>query len=150
MVRGVFSRRIVGWAMSNYPYAELMLREVDMALLQRRADGAIDGNAGECYDARDARIVLRGTQSGTARSRTLRHLRIGPAPHPLVTGKQVQPAGPTARVTLEFEQFRAQEQTSSRCGLSIDRQRHRRPRRPPARAWTPSASLHVGEITLGL
>ncbi|MEM5440420.1 DDE-type integrase/transposase/recombinase [Paraburkholderia diazotrophica] len=36
----VFSRRIVGWAMSNDLYTELMLRALDMTLLQRRPEGA--------------------------------------------------------------------------------------------------------------
>jgi transposase InsO family protein len=40
-VLDVFSRRIVGWAMSNHMYTELMLRALDMALLQRRPDGVI-------------------------------------------------------------------------------------------------------------
>lgn len=41
VVLDVFSRRIVGWAMSNHLYTELMLRALDMALLQRRPDGVI-------------------------------------------------------------------------------------------------------------
>ncbi len=41
VVLDVFSRRIVGWAMSNHLYTELMLRALDMALLQRRHDGVI-------------------------------------------------------------------------------------------------------------
>jgi hypothetical protein len=41
VVLNVFSRRIVGWAMSNHLYTELMLRALNMALLQRRAEGAI-------------------------------------------------------------------------------------------------------------
>lgn len=41
MVLDVFSRRIVGWAMSNNLYTELMLRALDMALQQRRHEGVI-------------------------------------------------------------------------------------------------------------
>ncbi|MBN3785532.1 IS3 family transposase [Burkholderia sp. Ac-20353] len=41
VVLDVFSRRIVGWAMSNHLYTELMLRALDMALAQRHADGVI-------------------------------------------------------------------------------------------------------------
>jgi len=41
VVLDVFSRRIVGWAMSNHLYTELMLRALDMALLQRHPDGVI-------------------------------------------------------------------------------------------------------------
>jgi transposase InsO family protein len=41
VVLDVFSRRIVGWAMSNHLYTELMLRALDMALLQRRHEGVI-------------------------------------------------------------------------------------------------------------
>ena len=41
VVLDVFSRRIVGWAMSSHLYTELMLRALDMALSQRRPDGVI-------------------------------------------------------------------------------------------------------------
>jgi len=41
VVLDVFSRRIVGWAMSDHLYTELMLRALDMALVQRRPDGVI-------------------------------------------------------------------------------------------------------------
>ncbi|WP_175233259.1 DDE-type integrase/transposase/recombinase, partial [Paraburkholderia humisilvae] len=37
----VVSRHIVGWAMSNHLYTELMLCSLDMALQQRRYDGVI-------------------------------------------------------------------------------------------------------------
>jgi hypothetical protein len=39
VVLDVFSRRIVGWAMSSHLYTELMLRALDMALQQRRTKG---------------------------------------------------------------------------------------------------------------
>jgi transposase InsO family protein len=41
VVLDVFSRRIVGWAMSNHLYTELMLRALDMALAQRRPEHVI-------------------------------------------------------------------------------------------------------------
>jgi transposase InsO family protein len=41
VVLDVFSRRIVGWAMSSHLYTELMLRALDMALSQRHPDGVI-------------------------------------------------------------------------------------------------------------
>jgi putative transposase len=41
VVLDVFSRRIVGRAMSNHLYTELMLRALDMALQQRRHEGVI-------------------------------------------------------------------------------------------------------------
>jgi len=41
VVLDVFSRRIVGWAMSDHLYTELMLRALDMALAQRRPAGVI-------------------------------------------------------------------------------------------------------------
>jgi transposase InsO family protein len=41
VVLDVFSRRVVGWAMSNHLYTELMLRALDMALNQRRHEGVI-------------------------------------------------------------------------------------------------------------
>ena len=40
VVLDVFSRRVVGWAMSNHLYTELMLRALDMALQQRRHEGS--------------------------------------------------------------------------------------------------------------
>jgi transposase InsO family protein len=41
VVLDVFSRRIVGWAMSSHLYTELMLRALDMALQQRHHKGVI-------------------------------------------------------------------------------------------------------------
>ena len=41
VVLDVFSRRVVGWAMSNHLYTELMLRALDMALQQRCHEGVI-------------------------------------------------------------------------------------------------------------
>jgi transposase InsO family protein len=41
VVLDVFSRRIVGRAMSNHLYTELMLRALDMVLQQRRHEGVI-------------------------------------------------------------------------------------------------------------
>jgi transposase InsO family protein len=47
VVLDVFSRRIVGWAMSSHLYTELMLRALDMALLQRSHEGVILHSASE-------------------------------------------------------------------------------------------------------
>ena len=41
VVLDVFSRRIVGWAMSEHLYTQLMLRALDMALVQRRPDDVV-------------------------------------------------------------------------------------------------------------
>ena len=41
LVLDVFSRRIIGLAMSNHLYTELMLRALNMALQQRHHDGVI-------------------------------------------------------------------------------------------------------------
>ena len=41
VVLDVFSRRIVGWAMSGHLYTELMLQALDMALAQRHPDAVI-------------------------------------------------------------------------------------------------------------
>ncbi|WP_221312010.1 DDE-type integrase/transposase/recombinase [Paraburkholderia sp. MM5384-R2] len=38
VVLDMFSRRVMGWAMSNHWYTELMLGSLDMALLQRCSD----------------------------------------------------------------------------------------------------------------
>ncbi len=41
VVLDVFSRRIVGWAMKTYLRTELVLKDLDMALVQRRPAGVI-------------------------------------------------------------------------------------------------------------
>jgi putative transposase len=41
VVLDAFSRKIVGWAMETYLRTELVLKALDMALGQRRADGVI-------------------------------------------------------------------------------------------------------------
>jgi transposase InsO family protein len=97
VVLDVFSRRIVGWAMSSHLYTELMLRALDMALLQRHHEGVIlhsdqgcqvhvycirttlprsrratvDGDGRRRVRQRDVRIVLRHARSGAATARTL-------------------------------------------------------------------------------
>jgi transposase InsO family protein len=48
VVLDVFSRRIVGWAMSSHLYTELMLRALNMALAQRRPDGVINHSDQGC------------------------------------------------------------------------------------------------------
>ncbi|MBC8733291.1 DDE-type integrase/transposase/recombinase [Paraburkholderia sp. UCT2] len=54
VVLDVFSRRIVGWAMSDHLYTELMLRALDMALVQRRPDGVIHHSDQGCQPLPDA------------------------------------------------------------------------------------------------
>ena len=83
VVLDVFSRRIVGWAMSNHLYTELMLRALDMALQQRRHEGVIlhsdrgpsirpsplgDAAAKPAYNPPWARPVMRMTMRCANRS----------------------------------------------------------------------------------
>jgi putative transposase len=98
VVLDVFSRRIVGWAMSTHLYTELMLRALDMALAQRRPDGVIhhsihvyclrsalsrsgctpfDGLGRRLFRQRHVRKLLRHSRMRTARPFALPHPRAG-------------------------------------------------------------------------
>jgi putative transposase len=58
VVLDVFSLRIVGWAMSSHLYTELMLRALDMALDQRRAEGVIHRSDQGCQGSSRAIVVM--------------------------------------------------------------------------------------------
>ncbi|ALL64273.1 integrase catalytic region [Paraburkholderia caribensis MBA4] len=174
VVLDVFSRRIVGWAMSSHLYTELMLRALDMALLQRRPDGVIHhsdqgcqytsiafgrrcreagvqpsmGTAGDCYDN-----AMCESFFGTLEAELLDREHFG-------THEQARRrifwyleswynlrrlhSSLRYRSPLEFEQLHAQTPTSSQRGLPTDGQRHGRERRPAARRWTTRSSTLNG------
>ncbi|CAJ0780347.1 hypothetical protein R8510_04732 [Ralstonia chuxiongensis] len=99
----VFSRRIVGWAVDTHLYTALMLRALDMALLQRRPEDVIhhsdrgcpvhlarlrptlsrirrtplDGLGWRRVRQRDLRKLLHYARIGAARTRALLHARTG-------------------------------------------------------------------------
>ncbi|WP_425199400.1 IS3 family transposase [Paraburkholderia tuberum] len=116
VVLDVFSRRIVGWAMSSHLYTELMLRALDMALLQRRHEGIILHSDQGCQYTSIA-FGRRCREAGWYNVRRL-HSSIG----------YCSP--------LEFENINVKRQTVSPCGLPTGGQRHGRERRPAARPWT--------------
>jgi transposase InsO family protein len=64
VVLDVFSRRIVGWAMSSHLRTELMLQALDMALAQRRACGVIHHSASKV--ANTPRLHLDGAAATPA------------------------------------------------------------------------------------
>ncbi|WP_082854997.1 IS3 family transposase [Paraburkholderia phytofirmans] len=63
VVLDVFSRRIVGWAMSNHLYTELMLRALDMALSQRRPVGVIHHSDQGCQGEFNRTPLPRGRRA---------------------------------------------------------------------------------------
>ena len=77
VVLDVFSRRIVGWAMSNHLYTELMLRALDMALAQRRPVGVIHHS--------DRGVNIRRLLSGAAAARQACSRRWAPRATPMTT-----------------------------------------------------------------
>src|ERR1700756_3887677 len=166
VVLDVFSRRIIGWTMSNHLYTELMLRALDMALQQRRHEGVIlhsdqgcqytsiafgrrcreggvqpsMGTAGDAYDNAMCESFF-GTLEAELLSR-----------EPFATHDQarrrlfsfLESWYNVRRLhssigycsPLEFENLHAQDQLSSQRGLPTGGQRHGRDRRPAARPWT--------------
>ncbi len=166
VVLDVFSRRIVGWAMSSHLYTELMLRALDMALLQRRHEGVIlhsdqgcqytsiafgrrcreagvqpsMGTAGDAYDN-----AMCESFFGTLEAELL--LREHFATHEQARQRifwflegwyNVRRLHSSIgyRSPLEFENLNVKRQTVSPCGLPTGGQRHGRERRPAARPWT--------------
>ena len=166
VVLDVFSRRIVGWAMSNHLHTELMLRALNMALLQRRPEHVIHhsdqgcqytsiafgrrcreagvlpsmGTAGDCFDN-----AMCESFFGTLESELLNREHFD-------THEQARQrifwfleawyntrrlhSSLGYRSPLEFEDLHAQSQRISPHGLSTAGQRHGRHTRPAARPWT--------------
>lgn len=166
VVLDVFSRRIVGWAMSNHLYTELMLRALDMALAQRRARGVIlhsdqgcqytsiafgrrcreagvqpsMGTAGDCYDN-----AMCESFFGTLESELLMREHFD-------THEQARArlfwfleswynlrrlhSSIGYRSPLQFEDEHMKNKIASSCGLSTAGRRRGRDRRPAARPWT--------------
>jgi transposase InsO family protein len=174
VVLDVFSRRIVGWAMSTHLYTELMLRALDMALAQRRPEHVIHhsdqgcqytsiafgrrcreagvqpsmGTAGDCYDN-----AMCESFFGTLESELLTREHFDT--HEQARGRIFWflegwynvcrlHSSLGYRSPLEFENLHTAIQTSSHCRLPTARQRHGRDRRPAAGPWTTGGSTLYG------
>jgi transposase InsO family protein len=174
VVLDVFSRRIVGWAMSSHLYTELMLRALDMALQQRHHKGVIlhsdqgcqytsiafgrrcreagvqpsMGTAGDAYDN-----AMCESFFGTLEAELL--MREQFATHELARRRIFSFLEGWYNVRrlhssigycspLEFENLRTQSRSSPSRGLTTAGQRHGRDRRPAARPWTTRDSTLSG------
>ena len=166
VVLDVFSRRIVGWAMSGHLYTELMLRALDMALAQRRPERVIHhsdqgcqytsiafgrrcreagvqpsmGTAGDCYDN-----AMCESFFGTLEAELLNREHFS-------THEQARQrifwfleawyntrrlhSSLGYRSPLEFEDAHTKETSVPPCGLPTAGRRRGRDRRPAARPWT--------------
>ena len=174
VVLDVFSRRVVGWAMSNHLYTELMLRALDMALQQRRHEGVILHSDQGCQytsiafgrRCRDAGVQPSMGTAGDAYDNAMCESFFGtleaelPGREHFATHEQAR-----RRIfsfleswynirrlhssigycsPLAFENLHANNQTSSSRGLPTGGQRHGRDRRPAARPWTTRDSTLKG------
>jgi transposase InsO family protein len=177
VVLDVFSRRIVGWAMSNHLYTELMLRALNMALLQRRPEGVIHhSDQGGQYTSiafgrrcREAGVQPSMGTAGDAYDNAMCESFFGTLEAELLVREHFA-THEQARTRifwflegwynvrrlhssigycspLEFENRHSQDKTSSPRGLSTAGQRHGRNRRPAARPWTTRDSTSQGGIT---
>jgi len=166
VVLDVFSRRVVGWAMSNHLYTELMLRALDMALQQRRPEGVIHHSDQGCQYTSIAfgrRCRQAGVQPsmgtvGDAYDNAMCESFFGTLEAELLVREHFA-THEQARMRifwflegwynvrrlhssigycspLEFENLHSHNQSSSPCGLTTAGQRHGRDRRPAARPWT--------------
>ena len=166
VVLDVFSRRIVGWAMSNHLYTELMLRALDMALQQRRHEGVILHSDQGCQytsiafgrRCREAGVQPSMGTAGDAYDNAMCESFLGTLEAELLMREHFDTHDQARRrifsflegwynvrrlhssigycSPLEFENLHAQAQSSSPRGLPTVGQRHGRDRRPAARPWT--------------
>jgi putative transposase len=174
VVLDVFSRRIVGWAMSNHLYTELMLRALDMALAQRRPEGVIHhsdqgaqytsiafgrhcreagvqpsmGTAGDCYDNAMCESFFGTLESELlAREHFDTHEQARRRLFWFLEGwYNVRRLHSSIgyRSPLEFEDLYTKNHTASPCGLPTVGRRHGRDVRPAARPWTTRSSTLNG------
>jgi transposase InsO family protein len=174
VVLDVFSRRIVGWAMSNHLYTELMLRALDMALQQRRHEGVIHHSDQGCQytsiafgrRCREAGVQPSMGTAGDAYDNAMCESFFGTLEAELLCREHFATHEHARRRTfsflegwynvrrlhssigycspLEFENLHAQDQCSSQRGLPTAGQRHGRDRRPAARPWTTRDSTLKG------
>jgi len=166
VVLDVFSRRIIGWAMSNHLYTELMLRALDMALQQRRHEGVILHSDQGCQytsiafgrRCREAGVQPSMGTAGDAYDNAMCESFFGTLEAELLSREHFATHDQARRrlfsfleswynvrrlhssigycSPLEFENLHAQDQLSSQRGLPTGGQRHGRDRRPAVRPWT--------------
>jgi len=177
VVLDVFSRRIVGWAMSSHLYTELMLRALDMALQQRRHEGVIlHSDQGAQYTSiafgrrcREAGVQPSMGTAGDAYDNAMCESFFGTLEAELLSREHFATHEQARRrifsflegwynvrrlhssigycSPLEFENLSAKTKTASPCGLPTDGQRRGREKRPAARPWTTRDSTLNGGQT---
>jgi transposase InsO family protein len=177
VVLDVFSRRIVGWAMSSHLYTELMLRALDMALQQRRHEGVIlHSDQGAQYTSiafgrrcREAGVQPSMGTAGDAYDNAMCESFFGTLEAELLSREHFATHEQARRrifsflegwynvrrlhssigycSPLEFENLSAKRKTVSPCGLPTDGQRRGREKRPAARPWTTRDSTLNGGRT---
>ena len=177
VVLDVFSRRIVGWAMSSHLYTELMLRALDMALQQRRHEGVIlHSDQGAQYTSiafgrrcREAGVQPSMGTAGDAYDNAMCESFFGTLEAELLSREHFATHEQARRrifsflegwynvrrlhssigycSPLEFENLSAKRKTVSPCGLPTDGQRRGREKRPAARPWTTRESTLNGGWT---
>ena len=166
VVLDVFSRRIVGWAMSSHLYTELMLRALDMALGQRRAEGVIHHSDQGCQytsiafgrRCREAGVQPSMGTAGDAYDNAMCESFFGTLEAELLMRERFDTREQARRAIfrfiegwynirrlhsslgycspMEFEQEYEKTQSPSRRGLPTAGQRRGRDIRPAARPWT--------------
>ncbi|TCF99887.1 transposase, partial [Paraburkholderia steynii] len=160
------SRRVVGWAMSNHLYTELMLRALDMALTQRRHEGVIlHSDQGSQYTSiafgrrcREAGVQPSMGTAGDAYDNAMCESFFGTLEAELLMREHFA-THEQARTRifwflegwynvrrlhssigycspLEFENLHSKNAMSSPRELPTAGQRHGRDRRPATRPWT--------------
>jgi transposase InsO family protein len=174
VVLDVFSRRIVGWAMSNHLYTELMLRALDMALLQRRHEGVILHSDQGCqytsiafgHRCREAGVRPSMGTAGDAYDNAMCESFFGTLEAELLARESFATHDQARRrifwflegwynvrrlhssigycSPIEFEKLKAKTKCASLRGLTTAGQRHGRDRRPAARPWTTRGSTLNG------
>lgn len=174
VVLDVFSRRIVGWAMSNHLYTALMLRALDMALQQRRHEAVILHSDQGCQytsiafarRCREAGVQPSMGTAGDAYDNAMCESFFGTLEAELLCREHFATHEQARRrifsfleswynirrlhssigycSPLEFENLHAQKQRSSPRGLSTGGQRRGREKRPAARPWTTRESTSSG------
>jgi transposase InsO family protein len=177
VVLDVFSRRIVGWAMSNHLYTELMLRALDMALRQRRHEGVIlHSDQGAQYTSiafgrrcREAGVQPSMGTAGDAYDNAMCESFFGTLEAELLSREHFATHEHARRrifsfmegwynvrrlhssigycSPLEFENLNAKTKNVSLCELPTAGQRRGREERPAARPWTTGDSTLNGGQT---
>ena len=174
IVLDVFSRRVVGWAMSDHLYTELMLRALDMALAQRRPDGVIHHSDQGCQytsiafgqRCREAGVQPSMGTAGDAYDNAMCESFFGTLEAELLMRERFDTRAQARRAIfrfiegwynirrlhsslgycspMEFEQQNEKTQNPPRRGLPTAGRRRGRDSRPAARPWTTREATPTG------